>query len=61
MTSQLVHSDLQLFGSLMKHLAGKIFAKDADMKQAVTSCLQTLDTCLFYAGTQVLVPRWVRY
>jgi len=60
-TSQLAHSDLHLFGSLKKHLAGKGFATDADVKQAVTSCLQTLDTYLFYAGTQVLVPRWVRY
>jgi hypothetical protein len=27
---------------LKKHLAGKQFATDANMKQAVTSCLQTL-------------------
>jgi len=51
MTSQLAHSDLQLFGSLKKHLTGKIFATDAGVKQAVTSCLQTLDTYLFYART----------
>jgi len=41
MTSQLAHSDLQLFGSLKKHLAGKGFATDAGVKQAVTSCLDT--------------------
>ena len=61
MTSQLLHSDLQPFGSLKKHLASKRFVTDADVKQAVTSSLQTLDTYLFYVGTQVLVPRWVRY
>jgi hypothetical protein len=28
-------------------MAGKQFATDADMKQAVTGCLQTLDTNFF--------------
>jgi hypothetical protein len=42
MTSQLAHSDLQLFGSLKKHLADKGFATEADVKQTVTSCLQNL-------------------
>jgi hypothetical protein len=42
MTSQLAHSDLQLFGSLKKHLADKGFATDADVKQTVTSCLHNL-------------------
>ena len=41
---------LPLFGSPKKHLAGKQIATDADMKQAVASWLQTLDTHYsFYA------------
>jgi hypothetical protein len=32
-----------------KHVAGKQFATHGDVKQAVTSRLQTLDTKLFYA------------
>jgi hypothetical protein len=54
-----VSSDFHLFGFFEKHLAGKRFATDADVKQAVTSWLQTLDTSLFFNGIQVfLVPRW---
>jgi type III secretory pathway component EscV len=30
-------SDVYVFGQLKKHLPGKQFAVDADMKQAVTS------------------------
>jgi hypothetical protein len=37
-------SDFHPFGLLKEHLAGKIFSADADVKQAVLSCLQTLDT-----------------
>jgi hypothetical protein len=37
-----VPSDFHLFGPLKKHLAGKRFAKDADMKQAVTYWLSHL-------------------
>jgi hypothetical protein len=47
-----------LFGSLKKHLDGKRFATDADIKQAVTSCLQTLDTDFFCAAIQALMPQW---
>jgi hypothetical protein len=36
-----------------KHLAGKRFATDAEVKQAVT-CVSTLHAYFFYA----LVPRW---
>jgi histone-lysine N-methyltransferase SETMAR len=43
-------SDFYLFGFLKKHLTGKQFATDADMKQAVTSCLQILDTDFFYGA-----------
>jgi hypothetical protein len=44
-------SDFHLFGPLKKQLAGKQFAKDADIKQAVT-WLQTLDTDFFYIKTK---------
>jgi hypothetical protein len=49
-------SGFNLLGPLKKHLAGKRFATDADMKKAVTSWLSTLDTYFFYAGIQALVP-----
>jgi len=32
----LAPSDLHLFGTLKKHLAGKLFPTDTDVKQAVT-------------------------
>lgn len=41
-------SDFYPFGTLKKHVAGNGFARDADVKQAVTSWLKTLDTCLFF-------------
>jgi len=34
---------------LNKHMGGKQFAKDVNMKQVVTSWLQALDTNFFYA------------
>jgi hypothetical protein len=34
-------SDFQLFGSLKKYLADKWLEADTNVKQAVTSCLQT--------------------
>ena len=49
--------DSYLFRPLMKHLAKKTLAKDADVKQAVPSWLHTLDIDFFYATTQDLVPR----
>ena len=36
----------------------KQFATHDDMKQAVTSWLETLDTDFFYAGIQALVSQW---
>ena len=42
------HSSPPLW-TLKKHMAGKQFATDAIMKQAVTSWLQTLVTDLFHA------------
>jgi hypothetical protein len=53
-------SDFHLFLPIKKHLAGKQFATDADVKQAATFSLQTLGTDLFYAGIQAVVPRWDR-
>ena len=53
-------SDFNLFGPLKKHLAGKRFATDADVKQAVTSWLSILNTYFFYTGIQALVSLWDR-
>jgi hypothetical protein len=36
-------SDFHLFGPLNIYATNKQFATDANMKQAVTSCVQTLD------------------
>jgi hypothetical protein len=41
-------SNFDMFGPLNKHMCGKQFAKDSNMKQAVTSWLQALDTSFFY-------------
>lgn len=46
-------SDLHLFGSLKKHLAGKLIATETGVKQAFTSLLQTLVT-LFCGRIQSL-------
>ena len=43
-------SDFQIYGPRKKHLAGKRFAADGGVKQAVASCLQTLDSDFFYGG-----------
>jgi hypothetical protein len=39
------------YGPINKHLAGKQFATDTDVKQAVTSWLQTLDNDLHCTRT----------
>jgi hypothetical protein len=39
-------------------MAGRRFAKDADVKQAVSSWLQALDTHFFYAMILSLVALW---
>ena len=50
-------SVVHLCGPLKNYLAGKRFATDADVKQAVTYWPQTrID--LFHAVTQTLVLRW---
>lgn len=48
----LTPSDLHLSEAHKKHLASKQFAADANMKQAVTSWIQTVDTDFFVAVTQ---------
>jgi hypothetical protein len=40
--SDLVLSDFYLLGSIEKYLAGKRFAADADVKQALSSWLEAL-------------------
>jgi hypothetical protein len=46
-----------LFGFLNKRLFSKRFTRDSDVKQDVTTWLQTLDTGLFYVGIEALAPR----
>jgi hypothetical protein len=42
-------SDFHLFGPLKKHLGERRFATDDEVKQAVMSWLQALDTDFLYA------------
>jgi hypothetical protein len=49
---------ISVSGPHEKHLAGKRFVTDADVKQVVSSWLQTLNADLFYAGIQTMVSRW---
>jgi hypothetical protein len=53
-------SSFHVFGHLGKRLAGKQFAADATMKQAVTFWLQAPDGNFFYAGIQAFVVWWDR-
>jgi hypothetical protein len=39
-------------------MSGSRLEKDAEMKQAVTFWLQTLDTDFFHASTKALVSQW---
>jgi hypothetical protein len=57
----LAPSGLHLFGPFKKYVAGRRFATDADMTEAVTSWLQTLDTDFFCVRIQFLVSQWDRY
>jgi hypothetical protein len=50
-------TNCHIFGPHKKHLADKWFASDANVKQAVSSFLQTLDMNFFYAGIQALVAQ----
>jgi hypothetical protein len=56
-------SDIHLFGSLKEHLDDEIFATEADVKQAVTSCLQTINTVLVHEeeNLDVVVGQTIRY
>jgi hypothetical protein len=54
-------SDFHLSGPPKNHRTGKRLAKDAEVKEAVTSWLQTPDTDFFYAQTQALVPWWDKW
>jgi hypothetical protein len=51
-------SDFNLFVPLTKHLTGKRFPTDADMRQAVTSRVPKIDTDFFYTMLKGVVPRW---
>jgi hypothetical protein len=51
----MVPRNVNLFGSPKKSLAGKQFATDTDIKQAITFWLQTLDTNFVHAEIQALV------
>jgi hypothetical protein len=58
-TGPVSHSDFRLLGPIKKLLTGKRFATDVDVKQVVTSWLQTHDTDFFFnSGIQALVPQW---
>jgi hypothetical protein len=52
----LAHSVFHIFVPFKKHLAGKQFTIDSDVKQAVTSWLQTLHPNFFCTNIQALVP-----
>jgi hypothetical protein len=53
-------SDSNVFGPVKKHPADKRLWADADVRQAVTSWLQVLDTHFVYTGIQALVSRWYK-
>jgi hypothetical protein len=53
-------SDFHLIGLLKKRLANKRFQTDADVKQAATSRLQTIDIDFFEAGIQALMSLWYK-
>jgi hypothetical protein len=48
-------SNFPLFVTLKEHLPGKRLATNADVKQVVTSSLQTFDTDYFYVGMATMV------
>jgi hypothetical protein len=50
-------SDFHFFVPLKKHLAGKRFPPDADMRQTLSSRVPKIDTDFFYAMMKGLVPR----
>ena len=50
-------TDFDVFKFPEKHLTGKRFETDADVKQGVTSLLETFETDFFYVGMQALLPQ----
>jgi hypothetical protein len=54
-------NDFQIFWPRKNHLATKRLVTDADVKQAVTPCLQKLHTDFFYGGIKASVPRWEKW
>jgi hypothetical protein len=54
-------NDFQIFGPRKNHLARNRFATYADVKQAVTPCLQTLHTDFFYGRIKASVQRWEKW
>ena len=56
----LVLSGFQLFVPIMKHLAGRRFVIDADVKQAATSSLCTFDIDLFYTAHKYYVGQMLK-
>ena len=47
--------------SLKKHIAGKRFLTDTDVKRAAIPCVLTVDIYFFYAGIPNLVQLWDKY
>jgi hypothetical protein len=56
-STDLAPSDFHLFGPFKKHLGGRRFATDDEVRQAIMSWLQALDIDFFYAGIDALVYR----
>jgi hypothetical protein len=54
----IANGGLRLFEPIKRQKAGKYFATDPDVKEAVTSWLQTLNTSFFYARMYPLVLGW---
>lgn len=57
----LIFGDLYSFRPLQKYTAGKGFATDTYVQQAVTSWLQTLVTDLFCARLQACLRVWILF
>jgi hypothetical protein len=55
--ANLMTGEFLLPESFKKTLTGKLFATDMDVKQAVTSWLQTNETDFYYVGIYALVSR----
>jgi len=49
-TPDLAHKDVHPFRIFKRHLVGKGFATDADLRQAVSSWSHMLKSDFFYAG-----------